>query len=193
LARCVEVLERHPDVVLTYPKTRLIDERGAVIRDYEDGLHLQGSRASERFALLLARLGYCNALYGLMRADAMRRTRLVGDYIGSDEVFQAELALYGTFFEIPEFLFLRRMHEAASSSMTVLQKQAFYQPRGRPRAALTGWRHLGEHMRSVMNAPLSVGERLRLMRVLLRRAIGSREMLAGELVGAVRQLRPGPA
>src|SRR5581483_6613335 len=84
----------------------------------------------------LARLRYCNAIYGLMRADAMRKTRLVGDYIGSDIVFQAELALYGWFWEIPEFLFFRRLHPAASSSMSDRERRAFYDPAHRRGVAL---------------------------------------------------------
>src|SRR5439155_684074 len=68
LARCVEVLDREPAVVLAYPKTRFIDEHGRVILDYDDRLHLQSPRPRERFRQVLERLGRCNAAYGLMRA-----------------------------------------------------------------------------------------------------------------------------
>src|SRR6266571_2096341 len=61
LARCVEVLDREPEVVLAYPRTKLVDEEGRVIAEYEDGLHLASPRASERFAQLHARLRLCNA------------------------------------------------------------------------------------------------------------------------------------
>src|SRR5207249_10009521 len=41
VARCVEVLDREPSVVLAYPKPTLIDEDGRVLRDYEDRLDLR--------------------------------------------------------------------------------------------------------------------------------------------------------
>src|SRR2546422_1349203 len=108
LARCVEVLDQEPAVVLAYPKTRLIDEQGRVISNYDDRLHLQAARASERFRQVLERLGYCHVAYGLMRADLLKQTRLFGDFLAADVVFLAELSLYGAFWEVPEFLFYRR-------------------------------------------------------------------------------------
>src|SRR2546427_6914452 len=47
LARCVAVLDRHPAVVLAYPRTKLIDADGRVTAAYDDGLHLQAARRSE--------------------------------------------------------------------------------------------------------------------------------------------------
>src|SRR5437867_8743488 len=38
LAKCVAVLDAHPEVVLCYPKTTIIDENGDMIRQYEDNL-----------------------------------------------------------------------------------------------------------------------------------------------------------
>src|SRR3989441_5670759 len=110
LARCVEVLDQEPAVVLAYPKTRVIDEHGRVLSDYDDRLHLQSPRPSERFRQVLARLARNNAAYGLMRADVLKRTGLLGDFLSSDVVFTAELSLYGTFWEVPEYLFYRRFH-----------------------------------------------------------------------------------
>lgn len=187
IARCVEVLDREPGVVLTYPKTRFIDDRGRVTHDCVDGLHLPAPSAEERFRGLLTRIGYCNAQYGLMRAEAMRRTRLVGNFLGSDTVFLAELVLYGAFHEIPEVLFFRRLHDGAHSAGVGAEKQAHYTP-DRPRALhLQGWRHLGEHLRSVLRAPIPPSERARLTWFLLRGAIGDRDRLARELVDATRQ------
>ena len=128
LARCLEVLEREPNVVLAYPKTRFIDERSRVTADYEDRLHVQSSKASDRFCQVLRRLERCNAIYGLMRADVLKCTRLLGDFLAADVVFMTELSLYGTFWEVPEFLFYRRFHAAASSAMDQTQIRTFYDP-----------------------------------------------------------------
>jgi len=192
LARCVEVLDREPKVVLAYPKTKFIDEHGNVMSEYDDRLHLPHERASDRFRTLVDRLGYCNALYGLMRADVAKRTRLLGSYFGADMVFLAEFVLYGAFWEIPQFVFYRRFHEAASSRMTTLdQYKKFWNPAGRGRIYLYTWRHLWEHARSVQRAPLDVAEKLRLAAFLVRVAFWRRQRLTREITDAARQLSAG--
>ena len=152
LARCVEVLDREPSVVLTYPKTKLIDEQGGVISEYEDGLHLQSSKASERFALLFSKLSHVNVIYGLMRANVLRHTGLLRNFPEGDIPLVAELTLYGKFWEIPEFLFYRRFHPAASSSYQddVSRTQEFFDPKTKGRMFLREWRHLWAHGHSVM-------------------------------------------
>ena len=189
LTRCVEVLDREPRVVLAYPKTRFIDEHGRVTADYDDRLHLPQPRASDRFRALVDRLGYCNAIYGLMRTDVARSTRLLGSYFGADIVLLAELVLYGAFWEVPEFLFYRRFHEAAHSRMkTIDELEAFWNPDDRGRIYLYTWRHLWEHARSVPRAPLDAAEKLRVASLLVRMALWRRHRLSQEITDAARQL-----
>ncbi len=191
LTRCVEVLDREPRVVLAYPKTRFIDERGRCFSDYDDGLHLQSPKARERFRQVLKRLRRCNALYGLMRAEVMRRTRLLGTYMAADVVFLAELSLYGTFWEVPEFLFYRRFHPDAASSMNEAQLRAFYYPDNPHQSRMWQWRHLWEYLHAVWHAPLNVPDKLHLQLLLVRRALVNSDTLARELFGATRQLLAG--
>lgn len=187
LARCVEVLERQPSAVLAYPRTKFIDEQGRVISEYADNMHIQSSRASERFTQVLERLRYVNVIYGLMRADALRRTGLLRSFPQGDIPLVAELALYGTFYEIPEFLFFRRIHPRAMSSQgDVASIQEFFDPSTKGRIAMTQWRLLGSHAGSVMRAPLDLAEKARLARFLARIARWTRGALACELVEAVR-------
>jgi len=193
LARCVAVLDRQPAVVLAYPKTQLIDEAGRITSDYDDGLHLQAARPSERFQQLLERVGYVNALYGLMRSAVMRRTRLLKGFPGADIVFLAELSLYGTFWEIPEFLFYRRFHSEASSNMDRTRLRALWSPNGNRRIYLHEWKHLLELVRAVARAPLNTMEKVRAGRFLARRAIWRRTELVRELAAAVRELATGGA
>ena len=192
LARCIEVLDRESEVVLAYPKTRFIDEHGRVTSDYDDRLHLLQQRASDRFRALIDRLGHCNAMYGLMRTDVVRRTRLLGSYFGADIVLLAELVLYGAFWEVPEFLFYRRFHEAAHSRMTTIdQWKAFWNPEDRGRIYFYAWRHLWEHARSLPRAPLDAAEKLRVATVLVRMALWRRQRLSQEITDAARQLMGG--
>jgi len=193
LARCVEILEGEPRVVLTYPRTKLIDERGVVLREYEDGLNLRSPSPSERFTALLHRIGYVNAIYGLIRSAAMRDARGMGDYVGSDIVFQAELALYGSFWEIPDFLFFRRMHAAASSSMSAAERNQFYHPQAPRTISMRRWRHLWELARAVERAPIPFHEKARIEGWLALDAARGRGALWTEIVNAVRDARPRPS
>src|SRR5262249_28811870 len=151
-------------------------EGGTVTTEYEDGLHLSSPRASERFVQLIQRLRLCNAVYGLIRASELRKTALLESYIGSDGPLLAELTLYGTFFEIPEFLFYRRRHPAAFSSQQDPRKLLqFYEPETTRRASLIAWRHLMAHLAAINRAPLSLGEKTHIYGFLIRNAVRSRD------------------
>jgi glycosyltransferase involved in cell wall biosynthesis len=188
LSRCVETLDREQATVLTYPKTKLIDARGQIISEYEDGLHLQAASASERFVHLSLRLGLVNAIYGLIRANVLKKTELIGNFIGADTVLLAELTLYGKFWEIPEFLFYRRLHAGAYSDLkSIDDQQEFFDPKSKGRIPFTQWKHLYAHYRAVCRAPISVFQKVRVIFFLMRDAIWNRSELAGELVAAARQ------
>jgi glycosyltransferase involved in cell wall biosynthesis len=187
IACCVEVLDREPSAILAYPKTKLIDEHGEVISEYEDNLNLQQDRASDRFIQLFARLRKVNVIYGLMRSDALKKTTLIGNFIGADTTLLAELSLYGKFWEIPEFLFYRRMHPKASSSYNSDELQKFYDPKSKRRFIFTHYRHFLAHYRSVARAPIGIHEKVRLGCFLARKAIWRRELLVSELVEGIRR------
>lgn len=187
LARCVEVLDREPGVVLAYPKTRFIDEHGRVTQDYEDRLDLRSRSAGERYWQVRTRLARCNAMFGLMRADVLKQTALLGDYRSADLVFLAELSLYGMFWEVPEFLFYRRFHSAASSAMTDAELGAFYHPATPRRIEMWAWRHQWEYWRAVERAPLGGVEKWRVRLMVARGWIGARNRLARQLVNAAWQ------
>jgi glycosyltransferase involved in cell wall biosynthesis len=188
LARCVEVLDRQPSAVLAYPRTKFIDEQGRVVSEYADNMHIQSPRASERFAQAVERLGYVNVIYGLIRADALRKTGLLRGFPQGDVALVMELTLYGMFSEIPEFLFFRRFHPEALSSRQgdLAATQEFFDPSTKGRIVLTQWRLLGSHAGSVIRAPLGFRERARLGWHLARTAVWSRDVLARELIAAIR-------
>jgi len=189
LAACLEGLQRDPEAVLVYPRIMMIDAEDRRLGEYEEGLHLPHARPSDRFFTLLQNIRLCNAVYGVGRTEVFRRTRLLGSYLGSDIVFQAELSLYGKIVEVPETLLLRRMHDDSFTTMTLQQQREFMNPgRGGRRVELYRWRHWAEHLRSVMRAPLPLGERVRLVAGLGRRMVWARDDFMHELVAAARTL-----
>lgn len=120
LAACVGALDEDPGAVLAYPLTRVIDGRGMRIASYQDGLHLSGETPAERLVAYLRgnfirTQGMCNPIFGVIRTDALRRTRLIQDFVASDRSLLGHLALVGRFVEVEEILFERRVHAGTST------------------------------------------------------------------------------
>jgi glycosyltransferase involved in cell wall biosynthesis len=180
--RCVAVLDQQADVVVCYPKTAIIDEHGAINRHYDDGLKLDSVSPIDRFGRLIYVIGECNAVFGLIRSDVLKKTPRIGNYRASDQVLLAELSLYGQFNEIAENLFFRRVHPRASSSnKSTESQQEFFDPRTKGKVSLPNWRHQAEYLRSIMRAPLPFSAKCSLARIVLHRGIMFRNVLAREL------------
>lgn len=161
--RCVGALEAAPDAVLAYTKARFVDEH---LRDVDAPDDLQGLEQAEphnRLRALVTTLGYANPLYGVMRSDVLRTTRLHGAYPSSDYVLLCELALAGPFVEVPEALFLRRLHPEMSRRVnpTAAAAAVWFRPQAPPRYRAESWRLFVEHVLGIARAPLPPLERLR--------------------------------
>ena len=192
VAVCVAALDANEDAVLCYPKTSLVDANGTLLRVYDDHLDLRSPDAAERFRLALAQIGLVNVIYGLMRTRALGKTRLMGTFVGADEVLVFELALQGKFLELPQSAFYRRIHEKAFSQMTATaDKQAFFDPQTRGRFYLYLWQHYRQCLLGIAHAPVSPVTKARAAAVLLRTAVSLRRRLWSEaVVGARRRLGP---
>ena len=113
--RCFELLrDAPPTVVLVFPQTRLIGPDGAALRDVDDRMHLRETTPHARLGHVVKNVIWGNLVFGLVVSDALRRTRGHGSYPSSDWVLLAELALLGQFWQVPEPLFYRRMHDGMS-------------------------------------------------------------------------------
>lgn len=182
LACCVEMLDREPGVVLCYGRTTIIDDKGNALGEYNNGLNLIESKAKDRYKHLYDNLELCNVQYGLMRIDAVKKTSLLGNYIGSDEVFLGELAIYGKFREIPEELFFVRMHSGSSSSISTLSElQKFYDPTRKAGIKLRLWRHLYEKLKTIFRSDIRIIDKVELCGYLFRDAIAARDTMFKEL------------
>ncbi len=194
-ARCRAALDAYPQAVLCWGRTQLIDDRGRVIEDYDDGLDLRAESPSDRFIRFFEVVGLTNVIYGLMRRDALARTGLMGDgrLPAADTRMMAELTLQGSFVDLPEILFQRRMHAAASSARRDdAAAQAEFWRGGAGAFRLPTWRSELRYLRHVRRLDLPSAEKHRLSRYLLRRMRWERRMLAGELFDLVRPRSRGP-
>jgi len=116
---CFQVLEKEKSVVLCYAKSKIIDEDGNIAGIYIDNLDLQHPSPHERIRHLLINVNLVNAIYGLIRKDALMKTRLIGEYLSSDYNTLLELCILGKFYEIQEYLFFRRDHRDNVRKMTL--------------------------------------------------------------------------
>ena len=193
LACCVEALDQNPGAILCYPKTTLIGSSGETLELYEDNLNLQDVSPVERYKEAVRRIGLTNVIYGLMRTDVLRRTRLMGAFPGADLVFVAELALFGKFYEIDRRLFFRRMHSGAHSNMEGMQGiQEFFDPRAKGKTFVPALKQHAEFLRSVAWGPLRFHEKLYLFVFILRNMISDRDYLIQEACYAVLHHRTPP-
>ena len=189
LAKCVAVLDRHPEVILCYPKTTIIDENGKHIKEYHDGLDLRIQNVRERFSLALRRKRKCNAVFGLIRSEVLRQTRKIGNFIASDGVLLMELTLYGQFYEIPEHLFFRRDHAKASSnskSQEILLE--FFDPKKKRKISMVYWTLLIQHLAIIQRTQVKFSLKVLLLLSVLRGVTTQRWRLLKEAFGALWQI-----
>lgn len=120
LSSCVDALDANgDDVLLAYPQTMLINGAGTIIGPYHDGLDLRSDRAYRRVATFARNWSLCNAVMGVFRTQALRRTGLIRPYVSSDIVLLAEVAARGRVVEVEGRMFFRRLHERSSRQGSV--------------------------------------------------------------------------
>lgn len=166
LEQCVEVLDRNPSVVLCYSKTIIINEHGQHIEKYFDGFNLRSPKPHERFEQYhkLIRYGHrCHPFHGMIRANTLKTTSLVGSYPSSDLILVGELVLHGEFYEIPEYLFFKRDHPNASvqAHRTFKQRIAWYDPSKKGKLHLTRWKWFLEYLVAIRRVQMSWDEKAR--------------------------------
>ena len=162
IERCVEVLDQDPTCVLCQARTQLIDAKGAVIARYNDRLVGNADEPAQRFGEIVLIDHPCYEIFGLMRTDALRRTRLHGSYIASDRVLLAELGIQGRFHELPEYLFYSRDHSDRSIRAIPFHfRSAWFDTANRGRIYLPHFKILWEYARAVRRLRTGDGNTMR--------------------------------
>ena len=160
--RCVEVLDETDDrVVLVYPETKLIDEDGAVIGDWEDGVDLRQAAAHDRLRSLNENLVLGHPMFGVVRRAALERTHLNGSFPSSDLVMLAELAMLGEIRQVGEPLFFRRVHAESSRNANATPEELSEWFGGGSTTRREHTRLFAEHLRAIAASPIPRRERLR--------------------------------
>ena len=162
LERCIDALDKYPDVVLAHSWTAKVDDSGAVIKAFEYPLSTASPRAPERFRSLLFDSGGDDD-YGVIRTEVLRRTAMKESYHHADRTIIAELSLYGRFYQAPDWLYFRREHPGQSGSASMRRRCAVMDPRRADRLRHPAVRLYGEYIwayiRAIRHAPLSAADR----------------------------------
>lgn len=109
LERCVDALDEHPEAVLAHAWCAVLNMTGDAVRWYGYPEATAAPRAPERFRSMLFD-GKGDWTYSVFRTSVLRQTPLHGTYHCGDRTMITELALHGTLYQIPEWLFFRRDH-----------------------------------------------------------------------------------
>lgn len=147
VSRCVEVLEEDRSVVLAYPGAVWIDEFGQELEPLRGIVDTRGLKHPIwRYNTVLWGLVDGFPIYGVMRLDALRRSRMYRNVVSPDVALLAELALLGAFAYVPRLL-LRMRKPADYGDWEVYLGKHFARSRGW-RAQALYWRMLADLLRS---------------------------------------------
>jgi glycosyltransferase involved in cell wall biosynthesis len=189
LERCVAVLDARPDAVLAYPRSKLFSKVPSDGIEYHDGMDLQNESPAARFEQLVHRMRLNNAMNGVIRVEALRRTHLLATYYSADVVLMGHLALIGKFVEVEETLFFRRMDAATATALrTAEDVLKHHYPKRTVGSLFQNWRLYGGWMRAIMGTPLPVTERRRAITLAFRMIYWNRKELVADMGEALRYL-----
>ena len=190
MEKCISVLDRDPSIIVCYSKTQIIDGQGSRLDDDRISkmlaakIDMISSSPSVRLYNVIGVDYLCIQLYGVMRAQALRDTKVFVGYYGCDRNTLAELALIGKIFEIPEYLFFHRIYPealgAAVYSGRSLQELFFLDPGTDWNERFAALKVFGNYFRSVAQSPISFSEKI-------KSTIQLQRILLGKILGRVRR------
>lgn len=183
--RCVEVLENKPEVVLCFTRTTFIDDHDNEICEFKYPIDLYHSTWRERFRHFSNGGHVVHEIFGLIRADVLRDTPLIGGYLGSDLVLLGQLALSGPYYQVDEVLFHHREHQARSmiNPQGAKNKTEWYDASKKGDFVMPYWRRFFENARGVLvHDALTFPQKIVALFDLLRVANWNRTQHLGEIL-----------
>lgn len=147
IQRCVTALDERPEIVLAHSWTAIIDSDGNVVKPVRYPLATDSPRAPERFRSMLFESGG-DDYYGVIRTRVLRSIRRQGSFHHSDRTLVTELALRGSFYQTPDWLYYRRDHpdQAERAQNTMRKRCSNMDPRRADRLRHPAVRLYGEYL-----------------------------------------------
>ena len=149
LAATIAELDRSPDAISCHSATVVIDDDGRVIAPLVTEWPAIGSPSpARRFAAYALHADGCVDIFALYRRARLAAVPPLGDFVGADVPYLAEIALHGPMMRVDEPLFLNRDHDGRYSRVTASSPEAradFCRPGTRSRLATSRFRMVGRY------------------------------------------------
>ncbi len=204
LRLCLDALEADDSFILAHSLTRVIDENGQFIENYDDGLRTGSLDPVERARDLLLRGHRCYPIFGLIRMDALHKVPSFGNYAHSDRVLLLRLGLLGRFYEVPHSLFISTSHSGQSvwtmpertkakgfrltRRYGTLPALEWWDPTKARKIVFPEWNAAKEFLLSVARSPLDPWQRLRCYGLVARWMLKYHRRMAKDLLIAADQV-----
>jgi glycosyltransferase involved in cell wall biosynthesis len=184
VAKCIDILDRDRNIILAYPRTTFVDDNGKALNLTDPGWHLTTDVPHDRIRYVIQSAHWVNAFYGLIRAESLAKTRLFPPYNSGDYRLLGELSLLGKFYELPDSLFYRRIHQDSSSQIHSLEWQKSFFKGNRGHTLMPLWHLCFDHSVTIIRSQLRVDKKLSLVASVLNRMRSAKRQLLAELITA---------
>ena len=204
LRQCVDALEADESLVLAHSLTRVIDENGQFIENYDDGMRTSSLDPVVRARDLLLKGHRCYPIFGLIRLDALHKLPPQGSYAHSDRVLLLQLGLLGRYYEVPEYLFIstKHMHQSVwtmpertkakgfrlTKRAGTLPAMEWWDPTKSRKIVFPEWNVAKEFWLSVAHSPLSQSQKVRCYALVIRWMWKYHRRMAKDLLVAADQV-----
>lgn len=185
IEKCLAALENNGDAVLAAPRTSMFsgDISAAVL--FEQDIEILDASPAARIGRLHTTLTYNNALNGLIRMEALRKTRLIEPYYQADVVLIGHLAMLGKIVRVNEYLYYRRMEVATATSLqdrTAWRRHHY--PNLSARILFQAWKRYLGWMRACFASPMPFLEKIRVIIFVARLCYREKRLLWTDVCAA---------
>ncbi|HTF69605.1 MAG TPA: glycosyltransferase family 2 protein [Edaphobacter sp.] len=202
--KCIDPLRRDSSLVLTYSRTRVIDQRGNFIENYDWPMRTDSDDPVIRYRDTLLNDHMCYQIFGVMRRDALLQLPPQGSYVNSDGILLSQLSFLGKFYEVPEYIFTSRRHQAQSSKTVPVRVKGrrfrltdrfctlpcpeWWDPQKATRVTFPEWRQLQEQILAIVNAPIAPRQKVQAFALLAPWIVKHFRRMMKDLVVAADQV-----
>ena len=169
LSKCLEALAEDPRSVLAYCGESYRDDDNRELMECNRPYVITGDQPDERFRQWMSAMespkeGRSDLVYGVIRADSLRRTRMFTNTLFTNQLLVLELATIGPFRYLPEVLVWR----TPAPHRTVQERIRRMDPTSNPTSKGPHWKLAMEFLRVAAGLDVSPRRRLTLQLACVR-------------------------
>jgi glycosyltransferase involved in cell wall biosynthesis len=175
LAKCVDLLDNDPSIILAHTKNMMRYETDNITVPGDNiNFDLRSPIAYERLKQLLYSKFFSKLpLWGLMRSSVLQQTGLFRSVLGADHILIVELCLKGGFGQVPEHLTMIRRHPDAYTDKKKLNDYVegrteanLIDPGTKSTVFFPHWRRLKEFAILIINSKEDFSEQIKMTALL---------------------------